>query len=182
MNILYPHQHGFQSGHSTSMALIDMQDKISLAIDANEFSVGVFFDLAKAFDTVDHCILLKRLENYGIRGLSLKRFNSYLDDRQQRVLCNGALSKVKLIQCGVPQGSILLFLLYINDISNSSPLLHFILFADDTNVLFSHKSLTSLSITVNSELITISDWFAANKLSLNLKKIILCSFDLTAKL
>ena len=80
MTILYPHKHGFQSGHSTSMALLDMQDKISHAIDANAFSVGVFFDLAKASDTVYHCILLKMLENYGIRGLSLKWFNSYLDE------------------------------------------------------------------------------------------------------
>ena len=81
------HQHGFQSGHSTSMALLPMQDKISHAIDANEFSVGVFFDLAEAFDTVDHCILLKKLDNYGIRGSSLKWFNSYmyLDERQQRI-------------------------------------------------------------------------------------------------
>src|SRR6218665_2922489 len=92
--------------------------------------------------------------------------HSYLDERQQRDSCNSALSKVKLIQCGVPQGSILgplLFFLYINDISNSSPLLHFTLFADDTNVFFSHKSLTYLSMIVNSELITISYWFRANK-------------------
>ena len=68
MNFLYPHQHGFRSGHSTSMSVIDIQDKISLAIDKNEYSIGIFLDLSKAFDTVDHSIRLKKLENYGVRG------------------------------------------------------------------------------------------------------------------
>ena len=173
MNILYPNQHGFQSGHSTSMALLDMQDKIASAIDENKFSIGIFFDLAKAFDTVDHSILLAKLENYGIRGVPLLWFKSYFDQRRQCVCCKGCQSKTKLITCGVPQGSILgplLFLLYINDLPNASDQLNFILFADDTNVFFSHKSIQSLLSIANTELIHVAEWFKANKLSLNLGK------------
>ena len=138
-NILYPFQHGFQPGHSTSMSLLDIQDKISMAMDNNEYSIGIFLDLAKAFDTVDHRILLAKLECYGVRGIALNWFKSYLDERYQQVMCNGRLSNLQLIEFGVPQGSILgplLFLLYINDLPNSSSILHYILFADDSNVFF----------------------------------------------
>src|SRR3984885_15376093 len=129
--------------------------------------------LAKAFDTVDHEILLKKLENYGIRGTSLQWFHSYLDNRQQLVKCNDQFSNLRIIRYGVPQGSNLgplLFLLYINDLPSASTLLHFILFADDTNIFYSHKSLDSLMKLVNSELSTAADWFKANRLSLNLNK------------
>jgi len=172
-NFLYPLQHGFQSGHSTAMSLIDLQDKISLAIDNNEFSLGIFIDLAKAFDTVDHVILVNKLENYGIRGLQLKWFKNYLDQRLQCVNCNGATSKLKTIKCGVPQGSNLgplLFLIYINDLPNASSILNLILFADDTNIFLSHKSIENLFMIANHELTLIADWFKANRLSLNLQK------------
>ena len=152
--------------------IVDLR-AIAHAIDANEFSLGIFFDLAKAFDTVDHTILLKKLENYGIRDTPLRWFYSYLDQRQQQVLCNGLFSKLRFVHYGVPQGSNLgplLFLLYINDLPNSSSLLHFILFADDTNVFYSHKSLDNLMDLVNSELAAVADWFRANRLSLNLTK------------
>ena len=155
------------------MALLGMQDMISKAIENNEYSVGIFFDLAKAFDTVNHSILLKKLENYGIRGVLLKWFHSYFDRRTQRVMCNGALSEVGLIGYGVPQGSNLgplLFLLYINDLANVSSTLFFILFADDTNVFCSHKSWQTLVKTVNAELTCVADWFSANRLTLNLDK------------
>jgi hypothetical protein len=155
------------------MSILDIQDKISHAIDKNEYSLGIFLDLAKAFDTVDHTILLAKLEHYGIRGMALKWFTSYLSKRHQQVLCNGRLSKLLPIEIGVPQGSILgplLFLIYINDLPNSSPILHFILFADDSNVFISHASYDELFHLANTELSAASDWFKANKLSLNLSK------------
>jgi len=172
-NILQQSQYGFRQNHSTYMALLDMEDKITKAIDNNEYSVGIFIDLAKAFDTVDHGILLKKLSNYGIRGTQLKWFQSYLSNRTQRVTCNGAFSKIGLITHGVPQGSNLgplLFLLYINDLSSVSTTLYFILFADDTNIFYSNKSHAELSEVVNRELTKLSSWFLANRLTLNVGK------------
>ena len=184
-NLLYPLQHGFQPGHSTSMSLLDIQDKITMAMDKNEYSMGIFLDLAKAFDTVDHKILLAKLEHYGIRGNALNWFKSYLTNRYQKVSCNGRLSNLQLIEFGVPQGSILgplLFLIYINDLPNSSSILHYILFADDSNVFLSHASYDQLFQLANNELTSASDWFKANKLSLNLSKTNYIIFRSTKKL
>ena len=100
---------------------------------------GIFIDLRKAFDTVNHQILLQKLDHYGIRGSALIWFESYLDNRRQYVYFNGESSDLKSISCGVPQGSVLgalLFLLYINDLPNISSLLDFYLFADDTNLYY----------------------------------------------
>jgi len=172
-NVIYPSQHGFQAGRSPSMPLLSIQDKISEAIENNEYSLGVFFDLAKAFDTVNHNILLKKLNNYGIRGVQLEWFASYLANRSQMVYCNGAYSIMRTVRFGVPQGSNLgpiLFLIFINDLPSASQLMYFVLFADDTNVFYSNSSLTSLYQIVNTELIKIANWFQANKLSLNLDK------------
>ena len=172
-NVLCRNQFGFRKNHSTYMALIELYDKVSLAIDNNEFSIGIFIDLSKAFDTLDHRILLKKLEHYGIRGMALKWFVSYLSNRSQCVSLNGVMSDLKPITHGVPQGSILgplLFILYINDIVNCSEHLFFVLFADDTNLFFSHKDVLHLFNTVNRELGKLSDWFKVNKLSLNVKK------------
>jgi len=180
-NILYISQHGFQPGHSTTMSLLHIQDSISAVIDRNEFSIGVFIDVAKAFDTIDFGILFKKLENIGIRGTALNWFKSYFEDRKQQVICNGTLSQLRLIKYGVPQGSILgplLFLIYINDLPNASALLQFALFADDTNIFISNKSYNDLFYLMNQELAKVTDWFYANKLSLNLNKtnyILFCS-------
>ena len=99
-------------------------------------SIGIFIDLKKAFHTIDHSILLKKLQFYGIRGTAYKWLESYLENRKQYVSINGINSECNDVICGVPQGSILgpkLFILYINDLCNSSLLLKFVLFADDTN-------------------------------------------------
>ena len=148
-------------------------DKISSSIDKCESTVGLFIDLSKAFDTVDHQILLNKLYHYGIRGIAFNWFSSYLSDRQQYVQYNGVNSSRRCIKCGVPQGSILsplLFLVYINNMCNVSKILDLILFADDTNVFFSHKNVDVIQKILNDELPKLSDRCNANKLSVNLKK------------
>ena len=150
-----------------------MYDRISLSADRNEYSIGVFIDLSKAFDTLDHCILLKKLEYYGVRGTALDWFKSYLNNRSQCVSLHGHNSSFTNITYGVPQGSILgplLFLLYINDLVHCSEYLSFILFADDTNLFYSCGDIFNLIYTVNLELSKVAEWFRANKLSLNSKK------------
>ena len=169
-NILCSNQYGFRKNHSTALALIDLHDKISTAFDRGEFSVGIFLDLSKAFDTLNHIILFDKLEHYGIRGLALDWIRSYFSNRKQYVEYNGHRSLRNEISCGVPRGSILrplFFFLYINDINNVSNLLNLILFADDTNVFMSHKDLSDM---LNLEMDKLSISFKAKKLSLNLKK------------
>ena len=171
--VLYKYQFGFRQNHSANMALILLIDKITSAIDNGEFVLGVFLDFQKAFDTVNHEILLQKLNVYGIRGTAYSWLEDYLKQRQQYVSFNNVESNKTTIKCGVPQGSILgplLFLLYINDLVNTSPSLMPILFADDTNIFLSGKSLCEMIITMNNELQKISDWLKANRLSLNVKK------------
>jgi len=184
-NILSSSQYGFRHNHSTYMALLDMYNKISSATDDKDYAIGIFIDLSKAFDTLNHKILISKLQYYGIRGVPLLWFQSYLSNRQQYVFYNNVSSSVKNVTCGVPQGSILgplLFLLYINDIVNSSKILHFIIFADDTNLFFSSKDLIKLTAVVNTELNKLSIWFSANKLSLNVKKTNFMLFGSKAKI
>lgn len=172
-DILSNNQYGFRENHSTFMALLKLVDDISEQIDSKIHSIGVFIDLSKAFDTIDHDILIKKLNRYGIRGTSLNWFISYLSNRKQYVNVNSVDSKLLSVSCGVPQGSILgplLFILYINDIINSSKMANLIMFADDTNIFFKHKNFNILINMVNDELRLISTWFKLNKLSLNVKK------------
>ena len=154
------------------MALLDICDQITHQLDSKAFSLGIFIDLSKAFDTIDHNILIAKLENYGVRGIALNWYKSYLTNRKQCVEIDGNTSTLKSITCGVPQGSILgplLFLIYINDIVHVSPLMKFILFADDTNLLLHDKNLPNLILKANTEIQKISDWLKVNKLSLNIK-------------
>ena len=172
-NILINNQYGFRHLHSTYMAMLDMVNKVTESIENREVSIGIFIDLSKAFDTLNHNILLSKLEHYGIRGIPLLWLKDYLTNRKQFVCYNSASSLMRPITCGVPQGSILgplLFILYVNDIVNCSKLLHFILFADDTNLFFSSKNYNDLMLTVNTELGKLSEWFRANRLSLNVAK------------
>ena len=171
--ILTDCQYGFRSKCSTNHAIIELVDKITKAIENNEFTVGIFLDLSKAFDTVNHSILLKKLYFYGIRGKCHAWIEDYLSNRKQIVKYNQIRSSEKIITCGVPQGSILgplLFLIYINDLSNSTNKLSTILFADDTNLFCSGKDIHELELTVNTELTHIQEWLTLNQLTLNIKK------------
>ena len=125
--------------------------------------------ISKAFDTVNHEILINKLKHYGIRGLSLDWIKSYFGNRQKNVEYNGAYSYCNSIKSGVPQRLILGPLL-INDLCNASNIVELILFADDTNIFFSHNNLPLLMNIINSEMNKLSEWFRANKLSINAKK------------
>jgi hypothetical protein len=171
--ILSPHQYGFRPNRSTVMAINDLYSKITEHLDNKHHTIGLFLDLSKAFDTLDHEILLSKLNSYGIRGLANKWVENYLTGRKQYVNFNQHSSSLSKITCGVPQGSILgplLFLIYINDLPCCSKSSHFIIFADDTNIIFSHKDSVNLEILINNELHKISNWFKLNKLSLNIDK------------
>ena len=129
--------------------------------------------MRKAFETVNHEILLKKLEHYGIRGTALTWFESYLFKRKQFVFHNGESSQSQYLTCGVPQGSVLgplLFLIYINDLPNISNVLEFFLFADDTNIYYEADTPDNLELIVNRELKKLRTWLIVNRLLLNIEK------------
>ena len=172
-SILYSFQFGFRESHSINHALVSMTDTIKNSLDNRKFGCGIFLDLQKAFDTVNHSIFLMKLENYGIRGPALEWFKSYLSDREQYVTVNGSSSNCLNVTYGVPQGSVLgplLFLIFINDLPNSTSVLSFYLFADDTNIYFEAENLDKLQRIVNNELKKVKQWHDVNKLSLNIDK------------
>ena len=172
--ILYDLQFGFRAGHSTSLALIDIVERIKSNMDNGDHVIGIYLDLQKAFDTVDHKILLSKLAHYGIRGMCNKWFDSYLSGRQQYVSVNNTQSELKEITVGVPQGSVLgplLFLIYVNDIARaiSEPDITTMLFADDTNVFVKGRLNESMQ-KAQSAMTQLSKWFIDKKLSLSVEK------------
>ena len=171
--IFSKNQFGFRSKHSTNDALVNITEQIRRALDRSQFACGTFIDLQKAFDTVDHKILLSKLANYGVRGLAKKWFSSYLSDRQQFVSIQNSVSESKSILHGVPQGSVLgplLFLIYINDLPNAISNSDTFLFADDTCLLFSDSDTKVIEEKVNLDLKQLSSWLQANKIALNAAK------------
>ena len=182
--ILSKHQFGFRKNHSTDHAIIELSDNITKAMDEDKYTIGIFLDLSKAFDTVNHQILLNKLEHYGIRGLCLKWFESDLHGRTQIVKFGDHRSNKMSLTTGVPQGSILgplLFLLYINDIENSSDILSLVLYADDTNAFHSDKCLQTLANTMQDEMNKVTEWLNANKLSINTSKTKFIIFESKTK-
>ena len=171
-DILTYHQFGFRKSHSTELAVTNLYDSLLKKLDEKDITCAIFLDLAKAFDSVNHTILLQKLEKYGIRGIPLKFLESYLSNRWQYVKLNGKCSDLERIEIGVPQGSILgplLFLLYINDLPNASNF--FVkLFADDTFLSLSSQNFDDLKKKTNSEMKKVYSWLIANKLTLNVKK------------
>ena len=177
--ILSKNQFGFQKNKSTELAVTSIISHITKSYDNKESSYCIFLDFAKAFDTVNHDILLEKLKHYGIKNKAFLWFKSYLSNRTQFTQIGDKISDVGYIKHGVPQGSILgplLFLLFINDITEASSILKFFLFADDTTVFYSDKTNSSTEETINKELENVSNWLAANKLSLNVKKSIFMHF------
>ena len=174
--ILIIEQFGFRKNYSTSMSIIGFVFYYNLQeIDKGNFCCGVFMDVSKAFDTIDHNILLQKLYLYGPRGLPLQLFHSYLSNRKQYVVIDGDESPHLDVNISVPQGSVLgplLFLIYmyVNYIINSSNLLKLSLYAEDIVVLHSHKNVSTLVSTINQERQMLNDWFKCNKLFLNFKK------------
>ena len=169
--LLYKYQFAFQPSLSTEHATIFLQKLVSECLENNEYGIGIFLDLQKAFDTLDHDILLKKLEIYGVRGNALALMKSYIKGRKQFVSYKNVSSSQLSITCGVPQGSILgplLFLLYINDFYRVTDQLITIQFADDTNLFKSHPSLETLTEIINSELGKVSKWIRSNRLSLHI--------------
>ena len=146
-NILFNLQFGFRCQNSTEHAIVELVDKILNGFSEEKYTLGVFIDLSKAFDTVDHQILLKKLSLYGVKGKSLEWFESYLSERKQYKEVEGQKTSFLNITCGVSQGSILgplLFLLYINDLCKASNIITPIMFADDTNLFYSNKNIKIL--------------------------------------
>ena len=171
--LINSYQSGFRPTYSTLTSLLETTNNWCVNIDRGLLNGVVFIDLRKAFDTIDHEILLSKLKAHGVDDLALVWFGSYLTDRKQRCFVNGQFSNSSFITKGVPQGSIigpLLFLVYINDLPNCLNEGFPRMFADDTNISFSSNTLSDLENRINFELQSLNRWLLANKLSLNIAK------------
>ena len=180
-DILYKYQFGFRKNYATSNALTEVIDHIYKSLDEGNYVFGIYIDLKKAFDTVQHQILLYKLQHYGIRGIALEWFDSYLS-KKRFVVTNGIQSDIlESSDYGVPQGSVLgpiLFLLFINDIHKSLDKIIIKLFADDTNCFISGNNFNQLERLAETELNKLQKWINANKLTINFdpKKSSYCIF------
>jgi exonuclease III len=169
-SLISSNQFGFQKNKSTVDALISLTEFIYTGLNNASHSLSIFIDLRKAFDTVQHSILVEKLQLYGFRGLPLEWIRSYLEDRKQCVKVGSSKSDYMSVNVGIPQGSILGPILFINDLPLVSDKLHSILFADDTTLSMSDRNYHSLITTVNKELEKINVWLLRNRLSLNVEK------------
>ena len=182
--LFYESQYGFRKGHSTELAAIELIDRLSNYLDAGKVPISVFLDLSKAFDTLNHTILIEKLRYYGLNDTSLNWFYSYLQGRLQFTEYNGVCSDVVNLSTGVPQGSILgplLFIIYMNDIHAATSNFRAILYADDTNLVsplcsfsssnsLNSNNLSEVTTGINKELSFVQEWLLINKLSVNINK------------
>lgn len=180
-DLFFHNQYGFRTNFSTESATVELIDRLLGFMDKNETPFAIFMDLSKAFDTINHKILLSKLDFYGFSDPALNLLNSYLSKRYQYVDLQGVVTEKSLINTGVPQGSILgplLFLIYMNDICHATSILDVISYADDTTLVGSLEKIKQLSNgshkshseIINCELNNINDWLLVNKLSLNVAK------------
>ena len=183
-NLLHTSQYGFRKKHSTELAALELTDQVTNYLDSGKLPISIFLDLSKAFDTLDHSILLHKLKYYGVDTVPLNWFKSYFEDRFQFVDYDGTKSNITSITTGVPQGSILgplLFIIYINDIHEATDNFKAISYADDTNLTsplcyfspsltLNNISIQQISDNINTELNDIFVWLCVNKLALNVKK------------
>ena len=182
---LYDSQYGFRKKHSCEHAISELLSNIVKGFEKKEFTISIFLDLSKAFDTLQHSVLFEKLERYGIRGVVLDWFKSYLCDRSMQAKCNvggpeALLSKDFKVTYGTPQGSCLgplLFLIFCNDLNYNLEFCSCILFVDDTTIYKSHRNLRYLEWMVNEDLKIVSDWFKCNKLTLNIGKTVCLLFS-----
>ena len=172
-NLISVNQFGFRANRSTADAALEFVNETVDAVDNKGYSIAVFLDLKKAFDTVNHTILLNKMERMGFRGMVLEWFRSYLSGRRISVYANGTLSDERNVNIGLPQGAVcspLLFLMYINDMSNVCSDLKCVQFADDTTLFLTGDNLPDLTQRVNNDLKVIDQWLISNRLSLNIAK------------
>ena len=174
-NVIFNHQYGFRSGKSPDNALVDFLKFTYDSLDDNFYVFSTFLDFKKAFDSVDHDILLNKLHHYGIRGIAHSWFKSYLSNRKQYVTIGDSSSDLLTVTHGVPQGSILgplLFLIYINDFPQCSRFFKFILYADDSTLscTIPKKDMLSFNDTINLHLESVSLWLSSNKIAINIEK------------
>lgn len=171
-DVLTSSQFGFRTSSSTELAVTSIYDKLLQNLDENKITCSIYLDLRKAFDSVNHSIILKKLNHYGFRGSILSFFESYLKNRKICTKLDGKVSTLCDVSYGVPQGSVLgplLFLLYVNDLPNVSKF-KTTLFADDTNLHLSHSNSKYLQQQVSQEIVKIDEWMRKNKLTLNYEK------------
>ena len=180
-NLLYNSQYGFRAKHSCKHAIEELSSKILKNKENGIYTIAIYLDLSKAFDTISHNMLLKKLNKYGIRGQAHNWFKHYLCNRTMRSKCTVGdppetnYSTYRPLEYGTPQGSCLgplLFMIFVNDLHHHLEHCECILFADDTTIYLGHRNLKYLEWCIESDLANIAEWFKANKLTLNLNKTV----------